>query len=173
MADRAAEGDAMTEGVDWNFARTADASSGNNRNEHTIALIERMVDEGKPFPRSLNATSTYLYADDYYRRKMGANRSASVLRVSMYLDEDRYPEDRILPYTCEPLLRTGDGYICTCATEPKKTAKPRLGTDLDSHRQLGYSTYQLPRFINTGDTCYPSGYVRVVPVQKKAAALVG
>ena len=117
----------MTEYFDRNFERAeiADAASGNDRNEHTIALIERMVDDGKPFPKSL-ANSIYLYADDYFRRKMGAplrKRAAG----QYYLGEDRYPNDRSLPYTCNPLMRTDDGYICTCVVESKKTAKRRLG----------------------------------------------
>jgi hypothetical protein len=123
-----------TDYFDWNFecAEIADAPTG--RNDHTIALIERIVDAGKPLPLGL-ATSIYLYADDYFRLKASKDQGKDIpLRKraagQYYLDKDRYPDRRILQYTCMPLTKVDGGYIFSCSIETMEEARHRLGLDL-------------------------------------------
>jgi hypothetical protein len=101
----------MTDYFDWNFEKCEIADAPTGRNDNTIRLIERMVDAGQTLSRSLG-NSIYHYADDYYRHKHSAplrKRAAG----QYYLDDDRYPAERTLPYECDPLVRCDGGYQVT------------------------------------------------------------
>jgi hypothetical protein len=113
----------MTEYFDSDFEKCSIADAPTDRNDNTIGLIERMVDAGRTFPRSLG-NSIYHYADDYHRHKHGAplrKRAAG----QYYLDDDCYPTERTLPYECYPLVRCDGGYRVTLVDEPNTVGRSR------------------------------------------------
>jgi hypothetical protein len=118
---------------DFHDARMADAPTGGN--DHAIALIKHYVDTGKAFPFSLT-NSFYMYADDYFRLKKSAETGVDIpLRKraagQYYLNDDKHPDRRILPYSGDPLMRIGEGdkngYWCTCTIESMEQARRRQG----------------------------------------------